>query len=241
MVIPIISMHLLEVKLFNFKIMPIGLSRECIWSKKTSNLAIGYTLIRWEGWASSSGGTPGDANSSVYEIYIFTNGYIELRIGTWNLAGSGISGHYNSSGTGVAFPLISGSSLTQNVNYLWDATGTNPTIYLDSQYVDGSIVSGSSVAPSLGAGPAASWTPSGWTSLQNASADDAYVTVPITSTTIMGTLRSNAYVGSNAYITFGGGSTLYSGLSTTSPALDKFMFNAADRSYLRVAYITGSK
>jgi hypothetical protein len=77
--------------------------------------------------------------------------------------------------------------------------------------------------------------------LQNASVDDNFVSVPITSTTIMGTARTTALVGSNCYITFGGGSSAYSALSTTNPALDKFMFNAGDRSYQRVAYTTGSK
>mgnify|MGYP000064459516 len=60
----------------------------------------------------------------------------------------------------------------------------------------------------------------------------------------MGTSRTTAFVGSNAYITFGTGSAEYGSptpLSTTNPPYDKFMFNAADRSYLRVAYKTGSK
>lgn len=221
--------------------MPLGLSKACIWRKKTSSSsAINYTLIRWEGWASSSGGTPGDANSNVYEIYIFTNGYIEARFGNWGITG-GIKGQYTSGGTGTAFPDVgANASMVQNVTYVWDASGTSPTIYTESNYTNGSIVAGS-IAPSEGAGPAASWPPSGWTSLQNASADDAFVTVPITSTTIMGTARTNAYVGSNAYITFGSGSTEYLFLSSTVPALDKFMFNAGDRSYLRVGYKTGSK
>jgi len=83
--------------------------------------------------------------------------------------------------------------------------------------------------------------PFGWTVLQNAFADDAFVTVPIASTIIMGTSRTAAYVGSNAYITFGAGSIVYSSISTTNPPNDKFMFNVADRGYMRVAYTTGSK
>ena len=73
--------------------------------------------------------------------------------------------------------------------------------------------------------------------------DDNFVTVTITSTTFFGTARTSAFIGSNAYITFGSGSSAFSGLSTTNPALDKFMFNAADRSYQRVGYLTagGSK
>lgn len=224
--------------------MPIGITRSSIWRPKTTSTGgvTNYTLIRFEGYNTASGIAPGSSNC-IYEIYIFVNGYIELRIGDWNNTG-GVSGHYNSAGTGVAFPDAGAfSPMTQNVNYLWDATGTNPTIYLDSQYENGVIVNAfGSLAPSLGAGAYAStWPPVGWTSLQNANVDDNFVTVPISSTIIMGTSRTNAYVGSNAYITFGSGSTSFSSLSTTNPALDKFMFNAGDRSYQRVAYITGSK
>lgn len=232
--------------------MPIGITRSSIWRPKTTSTGgvTNYTLIRFEGYNTASGIAPGSSNC-IYEIYIFVNGYIELRIGDWYNTG-GVSGHYNSAGTGVTFPNAGAfSPMTQNVNYLWDATGTNPTIYLDSQYENGSIVNiYGSLAPSLGAGAYAStWPPPEWTSLWNnnnpgspiPNSDDGFVTVPISSTIIMGTARTNAYVGSNAYITFGSGSTNYSSLSTTNPALDKFMFNAGDRSYQRVAYKTGSK
>jgi hypothetical protein len=49
------------------------------------------------------------------------------------------------------------------------------------------------------------------------------------------------YVGSNAYITFGSGSSNYSGLSASNPAIDKIMMNSGDRSWQRVAtYSTSS-
>jgi hypothetical protein len=223
--------------------MPIGATRASVWRRKTTASSVtNYTLIRFEGYNTYGGVTPGSSNC-IYEIYIFTNGYIELRIGNWSATGGGI-GHYNSTGTGVDFPLAgSFDPMTQNVNYLWDATGTSPTIYLDSQYKNSAIENAyGSLAPSLGAGAYGStWPPTGWTSLQNANDDDQFVTVPISSTTIMGTARTNAYVASNFYITFGSGSTLYTNISPTIPALDKFMFNGSDRSYQRVAYTTGSK
>jgi hypothetical protein len=231
--------------------MPIGSSRAPIWRVKSSPApppppsTINYTLIRWEGWANSSGGTAGGANSAIYEIYIFTNGYIEARFGDWNFPTSytvGIKGHYTSAGVGVAFANVGAfTSMVQNVTYVWDATVTNPTIYAEYTYVNGVVTAGNAV-PSLGAAPAASWPPAGWTNVTlPANLDDSFVPIPITSTTIMGTARTNAYVGSNAYITFGAGSIEYSSLSTTNPPYDKFMFNAADRSYMRVAYKTGSK
>jgi len=194
--------------------------------------AVAYTLIRYEGTSSTSG-TVG-SSTCIYECYIFANGTVELRLGNWANTG-GISGHYTSGGTGTSF------SPAGNTTYVWTATGTTTTFYSSYQYINGALSASGSATPSLGAASTGSWPPSGWTSLQNASADDSYVNVPISSTTIMGTARTIAYVGSNAYITFGGGSTNYSALSVTNPALDKFMFNAADRSYQRVAYTTGSK
>lgn len=217
--------------------MPIGITKSSVWRRKdVSN----YTLIRWEGWQSDQGGTPGNGLSSIFEIYIFTNGYIEARFGDWGLTG-GMSGQYTSTGTGVAFPTVGVfTAMGQNITYVWNAAVTNPTIYTESNYTNGQIVAGS-LAPSLTADDANPWPPPGWTVLQNGSVQDAYVTVPISSTTIMGTVRTNAYVGSNSYITFGSGSTEYQFLNASTPALDKFMFNAGDRSYLRVAYKTGYK
>ncbi len=90
-------------------------------------------------------------------------------------------------------------------------------------------------APTLGAG-GATWTPSGWTSLQNASADDAFVTVTIPSFIINSTTYTSAFVGSNTYITFGSGSTVYSSLGAAAPALNKIHLGAADNSYQRVAF-----
>lgn len=207
----------------------IGTSRGPLIRRKGG--PINYTLIRYEG-ASGTSGTPG-ASTSIYEIYLFVNGFVELRIGNWANTG-GVSGHYTSGGTGTSF------SPTATTSFVWDASGTTTTFNSASTYQNGAIVGGTA-APSLGNASASSWTPVGWTSLQNASVDDNFVTVPITSTTFFGTARTSAFVGSNAYITFGSGSTAFSSLSTTNPALDKFMFNAGDRSYQRVAYQTGSK
>lgn len=98
-----------------------------------------------------------------------------------------------------------------------------------------------SVTPLLGAAAfSGSWPPSGWTSLQNASADDAFVTVPFNFSNFVlnNTSYSSAFVGSNLYITFGSGSTNFSSLSASNPALNKLMIAPADYSYQRVAYKT---
>ena len=46
------------------------------------------------------------------------------------------------------------------------------------------------------------------------------------------------YVGTNSYLTFGGGSTGKTSLSASNPALDKIMINAADNSCQRIYYGT---
>jgi hypothetical protein len=193
--------------------------------------AVNYTLIRFEG-ASSTSGTVG-ASTSIYEIYLFVNGFVELRLGSWANTG-GVSGHYSSGGTGTAF------TLQQQTSYVWNASGFTTSLNSGYTYLNGAVYLGT-LAPSLGNGSASVWVPGGWQGLQNGNVDDSFVNVPITSTTFFGTARNTAYVGSNAYITFGNGSSNYSGLSTTNPPFDKFMFNSGDRSYQRVAYTTGSK
>lgn len=93
------------------------------------------------------------------------------------------------------------------------------------------------VSPTQGSSGSPTWPPTGWTSLQNASADDAFVSTSIPNLIITNTTYSTAYIGSNTYITFGGGSTAYSSLSGSNPPYNKFMFGASDNSYQRVAYI----
>ena len=213
----------------------IGVNRGSLIKTKTAAAApVAYQLVRFEGGSTTSG-TPG-ASNCIYEIYLFVDGFMEVRFGAWANAGSGISGQYTAAGVGTSFSPASSTS------YVWNSTGTSPTFTSSATYQNGSIVAGNAL-PSLGTTSVASWPPAGYTSLQNASVDDNFVTLTIAATTIMGTSRTSAFIGSNCYITFGGGSSAYSALSTTNPALDKFMFNAADRSYQRVGYLTagGSK
>ena len=90
-------------------------------------------------------------------------------------------------------------------------------------------------------GGAGEYPPSGWTGIQNSSVDDDFVTVPVSfSFNFNGTSYNTLYVGSNAYITFGAGSTLYGGLSASIPGLNKIMIGASDNSYQRVSYISNS-
>jgi hypothetical protein len=116
-----------------------------------------------------------------------------------------------------------------------DVLVTSGTITITD--VSGYTLTAGTKAPTLGSG-GASWTPSGWTSRQNGSADDANLSVTIPTFTINSTDYTAAFVGSNTYITFASGSNAFSSLSASNPALNKIHLGAADNSYQRVATIS---
>lgn len=88
----------------------------------------------------------------------------------------------------------------------------------------------------------ATYPPAGWTGIQNASGDDTFKSVSLPfSVNMFGTSYNSVYVGSNSYITFGGGSSSYSGLSASNPAYSKIIFGGSDNSYQRVSYYSTSK
>lgn len=97
-----------------------------------------------------------------------------------------------------------------------------------------SYVTNSNRLPLFGTG-GATIPIAGYTTAYNAGADDA--NLAFTSSfnfTINSTNYSTHYIGSNTYITWGGGSNAYSSLSATNPAFNKLFLGAADNSYQRV-------
>ena len=93
--------------------------------------------------------------------------------------------------------------------------------------------------PVLGAGAQSSFPASGWTSIISVSGDDASANVPLPFTwTYNNTGYTNYFPNSNYYITFGSGSTQFSGLTASSPALNKIYFAGADNSWQRVSRVT---
>lgn len=67
--------------------------------------------------------------------------------------------------------------------------------------------------------------------------DDSFLTLSIPwNISFLGLSYNTIYVGTNMYITFGAGSSVYSGLSAINPALPKIMLFAADRSAQRYYY-----
>jgi hypothetical protein len=67
--------------------------------------------------------------------------------------------------------------------------------------------------------------------------DDGYwpLSLPFT-INFNGVAYTDVYIGTNSYITFGGGSPNYSGLGPTVPSLPKIMLSAADNSAQRIYY-----
>ena len=93
----------------------------------------------------------------------------------------------------------------------------------------------SSITPSLlgAAGLTASTTPTVGNN------DDGYWTLSLPfSITYLGTTYSTIYPSTNFYLTFGNGSTVWSGVSITNPALPKIMWCAQDNSVQRIYYGT---
>lgn len=167
--------------------------------------------------------------------YFGADGATPIRIsmeGTTN-----ITTEYSYGGTiADTFPSLRGGVGGKGIGILFGDSGTI-VAKVPSSF---NLVSGT-VLPSLGnSGMAGPWPLVNWISLQNASVDDAFVAVPLPfAFQIAGTNYTTAYIGSNTYITFGAGSTVYSSLSATNPGLPKFFLGAADNSYQRVAYYTG--
>ena len=71
------------------------------------------------------------------------------------------------------------------------------------------------------------------------SEDDGFWLVPLPfNVNYLNTSYSEVYIGTNTYITFGGGSSAYNGLDATNPAFPKIMISCADNSCQRIYYGT---
>ena len=85
-------------------------------------------------------------------------------------------------------------------------------------------------------------TPTGWTSSTTPTTgnnDDGFWTLSLPfGITYLGTTYNTIYVGTNHYLTFGGGSTVYTTVNQSSPNLPKIMWSAADNSVQRIYYTT---
>ena len=67
--------------------------------------------------------------------------------------------------------------------------------------------------------------------------DDGFWTIPLPfNITYLGTTYNTVYVGTNTYVTFGGGSSQYTSLGAANPNLPKIMWSCADNSVQRIYY-----
>ena len=77
----------------------------------------------------------------------------------------------------------------------------------------------------------------GWTVSFASNADDSNLSIPLGFNTIFnGLTYSSVFIGSNTYITYGAGSSNYSGLSYSNPNIPGIHLGSADNSYQLVMY-----
>lgn len=132
------------------------------------------------------------------------------------LADGGVSGVCNASTAITGVTLNTSPNSGNRITTTSSTTGTSSTI---SNYLGGSTGLTESTIPTVG------------------SQDDGYWTITLPfSVTFAGTSYSTVYVGSNSYLTFGGGSAVYSGLGQSNPPYPKIMVSSFDTSCQRVFY-----
>jgi hypothetical protein len=94
-------------------------------------------------------------------------------------------------------------------------------------------------APVLGASSQNPFPATNWTSIVSANADDANISVALPFTwTYNNTGYTAFFPNSNAFLTFGSGSSVFNSLSASNPALNKIFFAGADNSWQRVSSFT---
>ena len=120
--------------------------------------------------------------------------------------------------------------------------GTFPTAIPNNSYrITTSSLNSASItsisAAFVGSSSATLSPTTGWTQTWSSSADDSNHKISFGWNTSFNTSNyDGVYVGSNTYLTFGSGSSLYSGLSASVPAIPGVHMCAADNSYQRVYY-----
>lgn len=83
------------------------------------------------------------------------------------------------------------------------------------------------------------YPPNPWTSILNSNIDDSFYAVDLPfNWTINNTSYNRVFVGSNTYITFGAGSSVYSGFSASSPLRNKIFLGAGDNSVQRICVLS---
>lgn len=156
-------------------------------------------------------------DSTSVDVYFIANSLSSVVANTTAISNNGSITSWSSS-TAQSSSLISTSSMTRNTQ--GDGIDDTSTAITATKPATGPTVTSTSyIAPTT-------------TAINNtfSPVDDnnTQKTLPFT-TYFNGTAYSSIYVGTNSYVTFGGGSNAYSSLSASNPAFDKIMVDAADR------------
>ena len=140
------------------------------------------------------------------------------RYDTYALAAPTSSGFSGICSTSALLTTTGTFSVTPNTgNQITTDTGTANVVSIASSLIGG--IGASSPSPTTGTN------------------DDGYwaLSLPFI-VTYNGTSYNSVFIGTNSYMTFGGGSTQYINLSASNPALQKIMISAADNSAQRIYY-----
>ena len=130
--------------------------------------------------------------------------------------------------------IVIGSAVDR---FVYELRETDPSILLGNHTsIDANFdVAAGDAAPVAGSGVTTS-TPSGWTQVYNGNVDDTPLEItgmPFTFT-FNGVGYTSFWISPNGYITFGSGSSQYTSLGNTNPALPKIFINAMDDSMQKV-------
>jgi hypothetical protein len=157
-----------------------------------------------------------------------------------------LSGYILSTGgtfTNITARMVGSGSITSNgksIAAIDVGYGTSSVAGYSSSSISNTLLGGvgtALLAPPSGSGSAG--TPVG---VGTGTADDGYWPItPGWNISFNGTNYTTMYAATNFYVTFGSGSTVYSALTASNPALPKIAMSAADRSVQRMYYqLTGT-
>lgn len=175
-------------------------------------------------WGNNVDSQLGDGTS------IWKSSPVQIGSSSWTQVSVGINSMGAIRSDGLLFMWGTGSSgqLGQATNISRNAA---PTL-VGGQTVGATATATVNTQTSTILGPA-SLTAS--TTLSSGTNDDGFWNVALPwPIDFLGTSYTNIFVGTNSYITFGSGATVYSGLGASTPNLPKIMIWAADRSGQRI-------
>lgn len=189
----------------------------------TTNPAYGTATSASGGWTASISTSP-NPTGGTYSVVSQTSGSATVNSSTGALTASGLSAGGSSTVT-VRYSLSGYNSVDITASGTASAGASTPTIASIAYIPLGNFGTQYTTASSNFTG----------------GQDDGYwtFTTPYTFT-YNGTAYNTIYVGTNSYVTFGGSSTAFSGLSASNPAFNKVMVYAADRSSNSVYWYTSS-